>query len=59
MIEIRRSVPEDGSRVVEIWRRAVDATHDFLSAQDREAIDEMVCDFLPQAPLWLAVAGHD
>ncbi|WP_448101357.1 acetyltransferase [Luteibacter jiangsuensis] len=59
MIEIRRSVPEDGSRVVEIWRRAVDATHDFLSAQDRKAIDEMVCGFLPQAPLWLAVDEHD
>lgn len=59
MIEIRKSVPEDGSRVVEIWRRAVDATHDFLSPQDRQAIDEMVCGFLPQAPLWLAVDEHD
>lgn len=59
MIEIRASRPEDGGRAVEIWRRAVDATHDFLSPQDRSAIDEMVCGFLPQAPLWLAVDADD
>ncbi|MBO9539443.1 acetyltransferase [bacterium] len=59
MIEIRKSRSSDGERAVEIWRRAVDATHDFLSSQDREAIDEMVCGFLPQAPLWLAVDDND
>ena len=59
MIGIRESRPEDGERVVEIWRNAVDATHDFLSPEDRLAIDEMVCGFLPQAALLLAVDASD
>lgn len=59
MMNIRHSRPEDGQRAVEIWRKAVDATHDFLSAQDRQDIDELVCGFLPQASLWLAVDEAD
>lgn len=56
---IRESRPDDGARVVEIWRRAVDATHGFLTPEDRLAIDALVCGFLPQAPLWLAVDAQD
>lgn len=56
---IRRSRPEEGARIIEIWRGAVDATHDFLTPEDRRAIDEMVCAFLPQAPLWVAVDEND
>jgi putative acetyltransferase len=37
----------------------VDATHDFLSAKDREVIDAEVVSFLPKAPLWLAVDQND
>jgi len=59
MIAIRSSRPDDGERAVEIWRRAVDATHDFLTPQDRRAIDELVSSFLPQARLWLAVDADD
>lgn len=55
MIKNRLSRPDEGDRVIEIWRRAVDATHDFLTPEDRLAIDKMVCGFLPQASLWLAV----
>jgi len=55
MIAIRSSTREDGARVVQIWRDAVDATHCFLSAEDRAAIDEQVQAFLPEMPLWLAV----
>ncbi|MGR7949046.1 acetyltransferase [Alcaligenes sp. RM2] len=58
-MRIRHSRPEDGQRAVEIWRKAVDATHDFLSVQDRQEIDAMVCGFLPQASLWLAVDETD
>ena len=54
MITLIPSTSEHGDRVVEIWREAVDATHDFLSAEDRRAIDAEVCSFLPAAPLWLA-----
>jgi putative acetyltransferase len=54
MIHIISSTPDHGDRVIAIWRDAVDATHDFLSPEDRRAIDAEVCDFLPAAPLWLA-----
>lgn len=59
MVAIRTSTAHDGERVLEIWRGAVDATHDFLSPEDRVAIGHMVCGFLPQAPLWLAVDESD
>ncbi|MDC9822218.1 acetyltransferase [Devosia sp. ZB163] len=59
MIMIRPSRPDEGARIIEIWRGAVDATHHFLTPEDRLAIDEMVCGFLPQAPLWLAVDEND
>lgn len=58
-ITIRYSRPDEGQRAVEIWRKAVDATHDFLSAQDRLDIDDLVCGFLPQARLCLAVDEQD
>lgn len=59
MTTIRLSRPDEGARAVEIWRRAVDATHDFLNPEDRKAIEELVCDFLPKAVLWLAVDAND
>ena len=59
MIMIRPSRPDEGDRIIEIWRGAVDATHDFLTPEDRLAIDEMVCGFLPHGPLWLAVGEND
>lgn len=59
MIEIRASRPEEAGRAIEIWRGAVDATHSFLSSEDRQTIDELVCEFLPQAPLWVAVNSQD
>ena len=58
-ISLRYSRPDDGGRVVAIWRGAVDATHDFLTPEDRAAIEAEVQDFLPQAPLTLAVDGDD
>lgn len=59
MMQIRPSRIDDGDRIMEIWRQAVNATHDFLTPEDRLAIDEMVLGFLPKAPLSLAVDGHD
>ncbi|NIE62714.1 acetyltransferase [Burkholderia sp. Ax-1719] len=55
MITLRPSTPADGARVLQIWRDAVDATHHFLSPEDRLAIDAEVATFLPSAPLELAV----
>ena len=59
MIRIRQSTPADSERAVQIWRDAVDATHDFLTASDRAAIEAEVQSFLPAAPLWLAVDADD
>jgi len=59
MIAIRASRPEDGSRAVEIWRAAVDATHHFLTPESRAEIDLAVQDFLPKTDLWLAVDEAD
>ena len=57
MIKLRPSRPEDGPRVVQIWAAAVDATHDFLTPEDRAAIGREVEAFLPSAPLTLAVGA--
>ena len=56
---IRLSRPQDYARAIDIWRTAVNATHHFLSREDRLAIDEEVCFFLPQMQLWLSVDEHD
>lgn len=59
MIRIRQSTPADRERAVQIWRDAVDATHDFLTTEDRVVIETEVRSFLPSAPLWLAVDADD
>jgi putative acetyltransferase len=59
MIKIRKSRAGEGDRAVQIWRDAVDATHHFLTPEDRAAIDKDVLDFLPHADLWFAVNADD
>lgn len=50
--------PEEYPRLVEIWRSAVDATHDFLSEADRDEIEsQLASDYLPQVDLHLAERG--
>ena len=56
---IRRSRPGDVARVIEIWRGAVDATHDFLTAADRAEIDVAACAYLADASLWVVVDRTD
>lgn len=59
-MQIRNGRPEDMPRALAIWRAAVDATHGFLTPEDRAEIDDMVArDFLPHVALWLAVDEHD
>lgn len=55
MLRIRFSTLADRQRVLEIWAASVDATHDFLSVEDRVAIGAEVAGFLPYVTLWLAV----
>lgn len=59
VISIRRSKHEEGEKLIAIWHRSVDATHDFLSASYRAELEELVSDFLPEAPLWVAVTDRD
>lgn len=59
MVTIRPSRPGEGDRAIEIWRAAVDATHDFLLPQDRLSLDTMMGGFLPKAPLLFAVNSMD
>ncbi len=52
---IRAGTPADVPRALEIWRAAVDATHGFLTPEDRLEIDRMVAEeFLPNVELWFA-----
>lgn len=59
MITFRPANARDTARILEIWRKAVDATHDFLHRADRAAIEEEVTAFLPEAALMLAVDASD
>ncbi|KJF74913.1 acetyltransferase [Agrobacterium arsenijevicii] len=59
MITLRSSDTRDTARILEIWRKAVDATHDFLHPADRITIEEEVTAFLPEVPLTLAVDASD
>lgn len=53
-MKVRAGTSADVPRALQIWRSAVDATHQFLSAADRVEIDRMVADeFLPNAELWI------
>src|SRR5205823_5237534 len=59
LFAIRRSRPGDVVRVIDIWRGAVDATHDFLTAADREEIDAAACAYLARALLWVVIDRTD
>ena len=59
-MKVRWGTPADVPRALEIWRSAVDATHQFLSAADRAEIDTLVAEqFLPNAQLWIAADDSD
>jgi putative acetyltransferase len=59
MIHFRPSTKDDLPQIMDIWRRAVDATHDFLAADDRDAIETELVTFFPQISLLLAVDDTD
>jgi putative acetyltransferase len=60
MFILRKSTSADLQRNYVTWRTAVDTTHHFLSASDREAIADLVANvYLPQAELTVAVDVDD
>lgn len=59
MTSIRISRADDVPQIMAVWRRAVDATHDFLIPSDRRDIEREVEAFFPQVLLTLAVDASD
>lgn len=59
MLNIRMSRPDEGDQVVAIWKSSVDATHDFLTADDRKEIEKEVVGFFSETPVWVAVNADD
>ena len=52
-MNVRRGTRADAPRALQIWRAAVDATHQFLSLEHRKDIDAIVVEWLPTADLWI------
>lgn len=52
-MKVRRGTAADAPRALTIWREAVDATHGFLTPEDRAEIDVMVAAFVASAELWM------
>ncbi|MBG6248007.1 MULTISPECIES: acetyltransferase [Symbiopectobacterium] len=55
MLQLRPSTADDFSRIMAIWRSAVEATHLFVAPEDRAAIETELRTFFPQVTLTLAV----
>ncbi|GLO46651.1 acetyltransferase [Pseudomonas putida] len=57
---IRQSIAADHPQLLDIWLRAVRATHHFLQASDIEALLPQLRDvYLPAVELWVAVDTDD
>ena len=57
---VRAAQLTDFPQLLEIWRRAVAATHDFVTPEDRAAIDRAVAEeYLPSAELLVAITPDD
>ncbi|WP_323641067.1 acetyltransferase [Pectobacterium polonicum] len=54
MFKTRPSAKQDTQRIMEIWCKAVDATHHFLAIKDRLSIEKELTLFLPTVELTLA-----
>lgn len=58
-LSIRNALgPEEYPRLVQVWRSAVDATHQFLADEHRDEIESrLASDYLPQVDLLVADLG--
>lgn len=59
MLHIRMSRPSEASEIIQIWNSSVDATHDFLTANDRQEIEKEVVGFFSETPVWVAINQDD
>lgn len=53
------SQPFEASKIIQIWRNSVDATHDFLTTHDRNEIEKEVVSFFSQTPVWVATNNEN
>lgn len=53
------SYPSEGPEIVRVWKNSVDATHDFLTAADRQEIEKEVICFFSETPVWVATNQED
>lgn len=56
---LRDAVPGDHDALVRVWRRAVEATHDFLGVADIDGFEEQVHGILPRAAIRVACDPED
>jgi putative acetyltransferase len=56
---LRDAVPDDHEALVRVWRRAVEATHDFLTVADVDGFEEQVHGILPRAAIRVACDPGD
>ncbi|WP_159868950.1 MULTISPECIES: acetyltransferase [unclassified Raoultella] len=59
MLKIRTSRPSEAPDIIRIWKNSVDATHDFLTAHDRQEIEKEVVSFFSQTPVLVATNQED
>lgn len=59
MLKIRMSRPSEAPSIIQIWKNSVDATHDFLTAYDRQEIEKEVVGFFSETPVWVATDQQD
>lgn len=59
MLKIRVSHPSEAPEIIKIWKNAVDVTHDFLTAHDRQEIEKDVVGFFSATPVWVAANQQD
>jgi putative acetyltransferase len=57
---VRKGRASEVPQLLEVWRRAVAATHDFVTPEDRETFDRIVAtEYLPNADLLVAADEDD
>ncbi len=59
MLKIRISRPSEAPEIIQIWKNSVDATHDFLTADDRQENEKEVIGFFSETPVWVATNQQD
>ena len=58
-MKIRMSRLAEAPEIIQIWKSSVDATHDFLTAHDRQEIEKEVVGFFSETPVWVATNQDD